>query len=66
MKDRGIGISQNDQRKLFKLFEFTKETADDNTKGIRLGLTICDSIVKQLDGTLKVDSREGLGTEFTF
>jgi K+-sensing histidine kinase KdpD len=41
------------------LFEFTKETADDNTKGIGLGLTICDSIIKKLDGTLQVESKKG-------
>ena len=59
MIDTGTGISVKDQQKLFKLFEFTKETADDNTRGIGLGLTICDSIIKRLDGTLKVESTEG-------
>lgn len=41
VKDTGIGISQIDQKKLFKLFEFVKDTSDMNTKGIGLGLVIC-------------------------
>ena len=39
--DTGIGISEVDQKKLFKLFEFVKDTSDTNTKGIGLGLVIC-------------------------
>ena len=66
VSDQGIGISKEDQKKLFKLFEFTKETADDNTQGIGLGLTICDSIIKQINGTIDVNSTVGLGSEFTF
>jgi len=66
IKDSGIGISKENQKKLFKLFEFIKETQDDNTKGIGLGLMICNLIITNLDGSIEVESKEGQGSEFTF
>ena len=40
MKDTGCGISEKNKHKLFKLFGFLKETSDQNTNGIGLGLMI--------------------------
>lgn len=38
--DTGVGISQENQQKLFKLFGFLSETQSMNTNGIGLGLVI--------------------------
>ena len=47
--DTGIGISQEDQEKLFKLFGFVESTST-NTHGIGLGLVISSHIVEEFGG----------------
>ena len=46
--DTGVGISQDNQKKLFKLFGFVSDTEAMNTKGIGLGLSIAMQIVERL------------------
>ena len=48
--DQGIGIREEDQQKLFKMFGFIDKTKDINTQGIGLGLNISKQIVKQFGG----------------
>ena len=43
--DTGIGIKDEDQNKLFKLFGFIDSSKELNTKGIGLGLHISKQIV---------------------
>ena len=45
VKDSGIGISEENQKKLFKLFGFINETVAFNKNGIGLGLMISDKLV---------------------
>ena len=45
--DSGVGINEQDQKKLFKLFGFLDTTKEINTKGIGLGLHICKMIIDQ-------------------
>ena len=40
VQDTGIGISKQDQKKLFKLFGFLESSQGRNTQGIGLGLAI--------------------------
>jgi signal transduction histidine kinase len=42
VQDTGVGISDENQTKLFKLFGFIEETSDQNTNGIGIGLMITD------------------------
>lgn len=44
IKDSGVGIKNEDQDKLFRLFGFLDSTKEMNTKGIGLGLHICKLI----------------------
>ena len=44
MIDTGVGIKQEDTHKLFKLFGFLDATKELNSKGIGLGLHICQMI----------------------
>lgn len=41
VEDTGLGISQEDQSNLFKLFGKLESSKDVNTNGIGLGLYIC-------------------------
>ena len=43
--DTGIGIKEEDQDKLFKLFGFVQDIENLNKNGIGLGLAISDEIV---------------------
>ena len=56
--DTGIGMSQEQLSRIFMPFYTTK------VKGTGLGLAICDRIVKNLGGTIEVQSRKGRGTTF--
>lgn len=58
ISDTGTGMSAELQRRAFDPFVSTQAA------GSGLGLFICQSIVKQLGGTLKVSSRSGRGTTF--
>jgi signal transduction histidine kinase len=40
VKDTGIGISKENQKKLFKLFGFLQESEMHNKNGVGLGLAI--------------------------
>ena len=62
VKDNGLGISEEHISKIFQPFFTTKPTGE----GTGLGLSISyDIITKGHGGTMKVESTEGEGTEFT-
>jgi len=60
VKDNGIGIPQNIVDKIFHPFFTTKPTG----KGTGLGLSLSYDIVKAQGGEIKVESKEGEGSEF--
>jgi len=60
-KDNAGGISSANTRKIFDPFFTTKEVG----KGTGLGLSITHGILKEHNGTIKVDSILGEGSEFT-
>jgi signal transduction histidine kinase len=66
VQDTGMGISEKNQRKLFKLFGFIDETEEKNTNGIGLGLMISDKLVTEFGGKFDLDSEEGVGSTFKF
>ncbi len=59
--DNGIGITKENQDKVFNLFFTTKPPG----KGTGLGLSICQNILKTLNGGLSFHSEPGVGTTFT-
>jgi len=65
VSDTGIGMSKEDQEKLFKRFSRvnTRETADINGTG--LGLWIVARIVSAMKGEITVKSDKGKGSNFT-
>lgn len=64
VRDTGIGISTEDQEKLFTRFYQVESSADRRFMGTGLGLVICKSLVELMNGTLTVRSEVGEGTEF--
>ncbi|MBC7389661.1 MAG: HAMP domain-containing histidine kinase, partial [Opitutaceae bacterium] len=62
ISDNGNGIPQNIVDKIFQPFFTTKPTG----KGTGLGLSLAYDIVKAHGGELKVETKEGEGSEFIF
>jgi two-component system, NtrC family, sensor kinase len=60
IKDNGNGIPQNIVDKIFQPFFTTKPTGE----GTGLGLSLAYDIIKAHGGELKVESKEGEGSEF--
>ena len=62
VSDTGIGITEEDQTSLFKLFGKLSSNYDKNKTGWGLGLTICKKILKKLGGDILLESKFGVGT----
>jgi signal transduction histidine kinase len=60
--DRGIGIPQADQTRLFEAFHRARNVGE--TPGTGLGLLIVKRCVEMHHGTISFSSTEGQGTEF--
>lgn len=65
VKDNGIGIPAQYKDKVFEKFFRVPAGDTHNAKGHGLGLSYVAQVIRQHNGTIKVDSREGLGSTFT-
>ncbi|MCM1380880.1 MAG: ATP-binding protein, partial [Muribaculaceae bacterium] len=66
VKDTGIGISEEEQEKIFNSFEQANEQTMRKYGGTGLGLAISKSLAALLGGRLEVRSVPGKGSEFYF
>jgi CheY-like chemotaxis protein len=64
ISDSGIGIAEADQQKIFK--SFNRAAPSTKYPGTGLGLYIVKEIVEKLNGSIRVKSTLGKGTEFQF
>ncbi len=64
--DKGIGIAEADQKKIFEKFSQVRNEHKDKVKGTGLGLAICKEIVEHHGGRIWVESKSGQGSNFTF
>ena len=65
IEDSGIGISHEDQRKLFAAFSQVEDTFSRSYQGTGLGLVICQELVKLMHGELTLQSIPDSGSIFT-
>ncbi len=64
--DKGIGIAEADQEKIFEKFAQVRNGLKDKPKGTGLGLAICKEIVEHHGGRIWVESEWEKGSNFTF
>ena len=65
VKDTGMGIKKEDMGKLFENFQRLDEEKNRNIEGTGLGMNITMSLLKLMDGDMKVESEYGKGSTFT-
>ena len=65
VRDTGIGIKTEDMGKLFESFQRLEEEKNRNIEGAGLGMSITMSLLKQMGGTMHVDSKYQQGSTFT-
>lgn len=66
VQDQGIGISKNDQEKIFQRFYRVEGKNEKTFPGFGIGLFISSEIIKKHNGTIGVTSEQGSGSTFYF
>ncbi|MCC6442677.1 MAG: response regulator [Armatimonadetes bacterium] len=66
ISDQGIGISPEDQKRLFQKFYRVDSSSTREVGGTGLGLAICKHIVEMHQGRIWVESEPGKGSRFRF
>jgi len=64
IKDSGIGISEDDQKRIFNAFTQAKNGGS-ISGGTGLGLAICKKLAEHMEGDVYVESELGKGSTFT-
>jgi two-component system phosphate regulon sensor histidine kinase PhoR len=63
--DKGVGISPEDQEKIFEIFYRSNDKRIQEIGGAGLGLAIVDHFVKAHKGRIEIKSEPGQGSRFT-
>jgi signal transduction histidine kinase len=66
VKDSGVGISEQNIQKLFKIDVNFSTQGTHKERGTGLGLILCKELVEKNGGKIKVESEIGQGTRFIF
>lgn len=66
VRDTGIGITDADQKTLFRNFSQVDTNISRRYGGTGLGLSICKQFVEMMGGKITVNSQPGQGAEFVF
>lgn len=64
IKDTGIGMSEEFQKRVFNAFEREKSSTLSGTQGTGLGLAIVKRLIELMEGEISFTSKLGVGTEF--
>ena len=63
VRDTGVGISEEDRGRIFKIFE--RVASDSKTIGAGLGLSLVKRLIELHGGTIDIESKAGKGTTIT-
>lgn len=66
VKDSGIGISDEDQKKLFRIDTHHTTLGLSNEKGSGLGLILCKEFIEKNGGVINISSQPNQGTTIDF
>jgi len=66
VEDTGIGLAEDDAKKVFEEFFRADNVMEQKIKGTGLGLSLVKKIVEAHKGKIWVESRLGKGTKFSF
>ena len=65
VEDNGVGIHAREARRIFRRFYQVDQSLSRTVGGCGLGLSIVDYIVRNHHGTVRVESKPGVGSTFT-
>lgn len=66
VRDTGIGVTEQDQDRIFRAFEQAGADTARQYGGTGLGLAISNSLVRMMGGSLALESKPGQGSNFHF
>lgn len=66
IRDRGVGMTDHQVNTLFMEETYESRRGTANEKGTGLGLMLCKEFIEKNQGQIRVESKEGEGTEFFF
>lgn len=66
VEDTGIGMSEEQREKLFRIESVIRTRGTENEEGTGLGLILCNELVKKNNGNFVVVSTLGKGSTFSF
>ena len=66
VRDTGIGLAPDNMAAIFEPFRQSRNSVSREYGGTGLGLFLCKRISQMMDGDIRVTSRHGVGSTFTF
>lgn len=66
VSDNGVGMNHNTCKNLFRMDSSFSTNGTNNEKGTGLGLLLCKEFVEIHQGEIRVESKEGKGSDFIF